>query len=186
MTAQPFPDRDATARSKARRRRSHRLAHLVLTFGLDLSSAIIRLQLVLQPDVQISPIPVVGPARQHTPDALSRLDRQRVLEVENRLLPVRVFCVWTRAEPDRLVAPAELDVEPGDDGVDVVGAAHGQVEGEREGEIGDGHGVEVEGDDGGRVGHDGFDLDCVDEGFGQGGVLERAVVEAPDVVPDCV
>jgi len=78
------------------------------------------------------------------------------------------------------VAGGELDVEPGDEGVDVVGAAHGHVEGEGEGEVGGGAGVEVEGQDGAGVGDDGFEVDGVDEGLGEGGEFEGGVVEAVD------
>jgi hypothetical protein len=69
--------------------------------------------------------------------------------------------------------------------VDVVGAAHGEGERELEGEVRDGASVQVDGNDRGRVGDDGLELDGVDEGLGEGGVLQRAVVKAPDVVPDC-
>jgi len=83
------------------------------------------------------------------------------------------------------VAGRELNVEPGDQGVHVVGAADGEGVGEVEGEIGDLTGVEIEGDERCGVGDDGLKVDSVDEGLGQGGALEGGVVEAPDVVPDC-
>jgi hypothetical protein len=98
---------------------------------------------------------------------------------------VGVLGVGAGGEADGLVAGGELDVEPRDHGVDVVGAAHRKGEGKLEGEILNGAGVEVEGDDGRRVGDNSLELDSVDEGLGEGGVLERAVIEAPDVVPDC-
>jgi hypothetical protein len=69
--------------------------------------------------------------------------------------------------------------------VDVVGPADGEAEGEGEVEVGGGAGVEVEGDDGAWVGVDGFELDGVDEGLGEGGEFEGGVVEAVDVVPNC-
>ena len=97
-----------------------------------------------------------------------------------------VLCVRTSGEADGLVAGGELDVEPGDDGVDEVAAADFHVEGAVEGEVGDGAGVEVKGDDRGGVGDDSLDVDGVDEGLGNGGCLEGGVVEAPDVVPDCL
>lgn len=58
---------------------------------------------------------------------------------------MRVFGVRARAEADRLVAGREVDVEPGDQGVDEVGAAAVEGEGGGEGEVGGGAGVEVEG-----------------------------------------
>lgn len=128
---------------------------------------------------------LVGGAGEHALDLLAGLDGEDVLEVEDGLLPVGVLGVGTGGELDGLVAGGELDVEPRDHGVDVVGAAHGEGEGELEGEVCDGAGVQVDGDDRSGVGDNGLELDGVDEGLGESGVLQRAVVEAPDVVPDC-
>ena len=64
------------------------------------------------------------------------------------------------------MAGAEFDVEPGDQGVDVVCAADGEGEGEGEVQVAGLAGVEVEGEDCGRVGYDCFEFDGVDEGLG--------------------
>ena len=112
------------------------------------------------------------------------LDGQDVPQVENGLLPVGVFSVWAGGELDGLVASRELDIKPGDDCVDEVGASGLELVGEAEGEVFHGALVQVEGYDGGRVGNDGLEVDGVDEGLGHGGGLERGVIEAPDVVPD--
>lgn len=119
-----------------------------------------------------------------TADSLALLDRQDVLEVEDGLLPVSVLCVGTCGEADGLVAGGKLDVEPGDDSVNKVAAADLELVVSPESEIGDGACVQVECDDSGGVGDDSLDVDGIDEGLGQGGGLERRVVEAPDVVPD--
>ena len=83
-----------------------------------------------------------------------------------------VFRVRAGGETDRLVAGGEVDIEPGDQGVDEVVAA--DVEGEWGGEceVGNLAFVEVESQDCGWVGDDGLDFDGVDEGFGESGVLE--------------
>jgi hypothetical protein len=161
------------------------LAHLVLALATNGAALVVGLGLVLETNVEVAGVVLVGSAREHALDLLAGLDGEDVLEVEDGLLPVCVLGVGTGGELDGLVAGGELDVEPRDHGVDVVGAAHGEGEGELEGEVRDGAGVEVDGDDGGGVGDDGLELDGVDEGLGEGGVLQRAVVEAPDVVPDC-
>jgi hypothetical protein len=88
------------------------------------------------------------------------------------------------AELDGLVASRKLNIEPGNDGVDVVGATDGERVGEVEGEIGDFARVEVEGDERVGIRDDGLEVDSVDERLGEGGALERRVVEAPDIVPD--
>jgi hypothetical protein len=166
--------------------RDSRLAHLVLRAPRNLPMHVLGLELVLDLDIQITVVLITGPGIQDTSNALALLDGQDVLEVEDGLFPVGVLCVGTRGELDGLVAGGELDVEPGDDGVDEVGAAHLKVEGHVEGEVSDSAGVEVEGEDGGGVRDDGFDVDRVDEGLGHGGGFEGRVVEAPDVVPDCL
>jgi len=60
--------------------------------------------------------------------------RQRVLQVEHGLLPVRVARSGPGAEPDGLVAAPELDVEVADERVDEVVAAGGQLEGRLRGQ----------------------------------------------------
>jgi hypothetical protein len=162
-----------------------RLAHLVLALATDRTALFVGRGLVLEGDVEVAVVVLVGGASEHALDLLAGLDCEDVLEVEDGLLPVGVLGVGTGGELDGLVAGGELDVEPRDHGVDVVGAAHGEGEGELEGEVRDGASVQVDGNDRGRVGDDGLELDGVDEGLGEGGVLQRAVVKAPDVVPDC-
>jgi hypothetical protein len=160
------------------------LAHLVLALATDSTALVVGRGLVLKGDVEVAVVVLVRGAGKHALDLLAGLDGEDVLEVEDGLLPVCVLGVGTGGELDGLVAGGELDVEPRDHGVDVVGAAHGEREGQLEGEVRDGAGVKVDGNDSGGVGDDGLELDGVDEGLGEGGVLQRAVVEAPDVVPD--
>jgi hypothetical protein len=145
---------------------------------------ILRLELVVDLDVEIAVVLLAGPRVEHTGYALALLDCQDVLEVEDGLLPVRVLCVRARGELDGLVAGGKLNVEPRNHGVDKVAAAHLEVKWAVEGEVGNGARVEIEGKDGGGVGDDGLDVDGVDEGLSHGGGLEGGVVEAPDVVPD--
>lgn len=53
-----------------------------------------------------------------------------------------------------------------------------------ESEIIDRDSVEVEGDEGMRVGNDGLHFNGVDKWFGEGCLFEGRVIEAPDIVPD--
>lgn len=162
-----------------------RLAHDVGALALGLTTLLVGLERILNLDVQISSVAVVGLAEKSTVELLASLDGQVVVEVEDGLLPVSVLCVGAGAELDGLVAGGELNVEPGDQSVDVVGAADGEGVGKVEGEIGDLAGVEVEGDERSGVGDDSLKVDGIDEGLSESGALERSVVEAPDVVPDC-
>ena len=109
---------------------------------------VVRLKLILDLDVQITMVLVARPGVECACDGLALLDCEHVLEVEHGLFPVRVLGVWAGREADRLVACGELNVEPCDDGVDKVAAADLEREGAVEGEVGDGAGVEVEGEDG--------------------------------------
>lgn len=162
-----------------------RLAHDIGALALGLATLLVSLEGILDLDVQISSVALVGLAEKSAIELLAGLDGKVVVEVEDGLLPMRVLCVRAGAELDGLVAGRELNVEPGDQGVHVVGAADGERVGEVEGEIGDLAGVEIEGDERCGVSDDGLEVDSVDQRLGEGGALERRVVEAPDVVPDC-
>lgn len=161
------------------------LAHLILAMPLRHPHLILRLHLIINHNIQIPPILVIRPTRQSPLYFLPSLHRQHIGKIKHRLLPVRVFRMRTGGEADGFVAGGELDVEPSDQGVDVVGAADGEGEGEAEVQIGGCAGVEVEGEHCGGVGDDGFEFDGIDEGFGEGSHLEGRIVEAVDAVPDC-
>ena len=79
---------------------------------------------------------------------------------------MRVLRVRTGGELDRDVAGGEIDVEPCDQGVDVIASLYFKGERDFEGQVVDGDGVEVEGYDADGVGDAGFHFDDVDEGFG--------------------
>jgi hypothetical protein len=81
---------------------------------IRLASLILRLKFIVNRDIQIATITVVGSATQLSRDALARFHGQHIREVENRLLPVGVFRVRTRAEAHGLVAAGEFNVEPRD------------------------------------------------------------------------
>lgn len=142
------------------------------------------MELVLDINVQISAVLGVGLDLQIACNLLAVLDRQHVLEVKDCLFPVGVFGVGTSREANGLVTCGEVNVEPGHKGVDEVVALDGELEGRGKGEVGHGAGVEVKGEDGRGIGDDSLELDGVDEGLGEGGFLERGVVEAVDIVPD--
>ena len=84
------------------------------------------------------------------------------------------------------MAGREFDIEPRDQSVHEIVSPTTECKGLCEGEVGGSDSVEIEGDHGGGVGNDGFHLNGVDEGLGEGGVLEGGEVEAVDVVPDFV
>jgi hypothetical protein len=134
------------------------LAHLVLRVTRNLPVHVFCLELVRDLDVQVTVVLLAWPGVEDTGYALTLLDGKDVLEVEDGLFPMGVLCVGAGGELDGLVAGGELNVEPRDDGVDEVGAANLQTVGHVEGEIGDGAGVEVEGEHGRRVGDDGLDV----------------------------
>lgn len=99
---------------------------------------------------------------------------------------MRVFRVGPSRELNRLVALCELDIEPGNDGVNEVISAGVECEGCDEGKVLGLDGVQVEGDNSGGVSDYGLHVDDVNEGLGHGGGFEGSVVEAPNIVPDCL
>ena len=109
---------------------------------------------------------------------------KNIAQVEDSLLPVGVLGVGAGGEVDGLVASAELNVEPGDESVDEVGALGAESVGNLEGKVGGGDGVEVEGDDRARVGDESLHLNGVHEGLVESNLLHRAIVKSVDVVPD--
>ena len=82
------------------------------------------------------------------------------------------------------MASGEVDVKPGDQSVHEIVSTAVKRKWGGEGKVGGGAGVEIEGQNGGRVGDNGLDLDSVDKGLGKGGVFKRGVVETINVVPD--
>lgn len=162
-----------------------KLTHLVLAVAVADPALVLGLELVVDGDVQISPVLLVWSAAELASHVLASLDCKHVRKIEYSLLPVSVLCVGASAEADWLVASGKLDIEPSDESVDVVGSADGEVKWQAEGKIGNSAGVEVEGQYGAWVSHNGLELDSVDKRLGEGGELERCVVEPVDVFPDC-
>lgn len=164
--------------------KKHHLAHAVVELALGRADLVVGLEVVGNVDVEIAAVLVVGLHDDAALDLLAVLDGQDVLEIEDGLFPVGVLGVRAGREADGLVAGGEVNVEPRDKGVDKVVAL--DVEGEllAEGQVGNGASVQVQGQDGRGVGDDGLDVDGVDEGLGEGSLLEGGVVEAVDVIPD--
>lgn len=82
------------------------------------------------------------------------------------------------------MAGREVDIEPGDEGVDVVIASCSEAEWDFERQVRSSDGVEVESDDGTRVADQGLELNSIDEGLGESNILHGRIVEAVDIVPD--
>lgn len=163
-----------------------RLAHLVLALALSGTSGVLGQELVLNLDVKVAAVSVVGLDVQGTLNLLASLHGDHVLEVEDSLLPVGVLGVGAGREADGLVGGGEVDVEPGNKGVDEVIAAGRELEGGGEGEVGNLALVEVQGQDRCGVSNHRLHLDRVNQGLGKSSGLEGAVVKAVDVVPDCL
>ena len=83
------------------------------------------------------------------------------------------------------MAGSEVDVKPCDQGVDEIIPAAVERKWDREGQVSSRAGVEIKSDDSSGVSHNSFDFDGVNKGLRERGVLERSVVEAIDIVPDC-
>lgn len=160
------------------------LAHLVQAPALGRPRRVLALELVVDGDVEIALVLLVGAVVERALHLLTLLDGEDVLEVEDGLLPVGVLGVGAGREADGRVAVGEFNVEPGDKGVDVVIAPGDELEVGPESQIGGGALFKVEGQDVDGVSDDSLDVDSIDKGLGEGSLLKRAVVEAVDVVPD--
>lgn len=142
-----------------------RLAHLVLALARGNSVSIGGLEVVGNLNVQVTAVLIVGLDVKLAVDLLAVLCGQDILDVENGLFPVSVLGVRAGREADGLVAGGEVDVEPRNESVDEVVSLGSQSKACVEGEIGGGAGVEIEGQDGDRVGNDSLKIDSVDQGF---------------------
>lgn len=160
------------------------LAHLVLAAAGSNSVCIGGLEVVINLNVQVTAVLVVGLDVKFAVDLLSVLCGQDILDVENGLFPVSVLGVRAGREADGLVAGGEVDVEPRNESVDEVVSLGGQGEACVEGEVGGGAGVEIEGQNGDGVGNDSLEIDSIDQGFRESGVLQGSVVKAVHVIPD--
>lgn len=124
---------------------------------------IVDLEGVVDLNVQVAAVLVVGLDVELALDLLAVLHGEDVLDVEDGLFPVGVLGVRAGGEADGLVAGGEVDVEPGNEGVDEVIALSGEGEGGVEGEVGGGAGVEVEGEHGDGIGDDRLEVDGIDQ-----------------------
>lgn len=160
------------------------LAHLVLADARAGPVGVGGVQLVLDLDVEITTVLVVGATDERAMHLLALLDGEHVLEIEHCLLPVGVLGVRASGEGDGLVARGEFDVKPSHQRVNEVVASSSQIKRYTVGQIGNSALVQVEGEDTGGVGNDGLHLNSINEGLGEGSCLERGVVESVDIIPD--
>lgn len=157
------------------------LAHTVFVLLLD--RHLLALELVVDSDIQVSWVAVVGGAGQLARDGLAGLDGHGLLGVEDGLLPVGVLGVGTSREVDGLVASVERDVEPRDEGVDVVVTVGSDREGHAEVEVLLRDSQDINVLEGAGRGHNRLGIDSVHKGLLEGNLFDRRVVEAVDVVP---
>ena len=70
-------------------------------------------------DIQVPMVIAIRRASQHARDLLALPDRQRILEVEDRLLPVCRYVLGAGRQRQRLVGGGEVAVEVADKGMDL-------------------------------------------------------------------
>lgn len=111
------------------------------------------------------------------------LHGQRIVQIENGLLPMRVRLLGPRGETHALVTLGELDAEVGDEGLDVVVAPDGDVERAAERQVLGLDRVEIDVLDDARAGDDLLGVDDVDQRLRDGNLADATHVEAVHVVP---
>lgn len=161
------------------------LAHLVGVRTSCLAGDIFGLERIVDRNIKISTILIIGPHHQVARDFFILLNCQHLPKIKYCLFPVRVFSVWASRKADRLVAPSEVDVEPCDQGVYEVITTAFQGEWYRKGKVGGCAGVQVQCNHGRRVRDSCLDLNGINERFGESGRLQRRIVEPVDVIPNC-
>lgn len=95
-----------------------------------------------------------------------------------------VFGVWAGGETDGFVTCSELNVEPGDEGMDKIIALSAEAERSSKSEIGRGNSVEIEGQDWAWICYKCFHFDRINKRFCKRILLHRRKGETIDVVPD--
>jgi hypothetical protein len=103
--------------------------HLIFTTTLSFPHRIIRNQLVTNLHIQIPLILTIWLILQNTSDLLSLLDCQDFPQIKDRLFPMCVFRVRSRTKVDGFMTRREIDIEPGDKGVNEVVATAVKPEG---------------------------------------------------------
>lgn len=158
--------------------------HPVEAAALGEACRVFSLEVVRDIDVKVTLVLVIGTVLKLAGNSLRLLNGENITQVEDSLFPVGVLGVGTSGKADWLVAGAELNVEPGNQGVNEVGALRNQTVRNTECEIGRGNSIQVECDDRARVGDQGLHLHSVDQRLGESDLLHRTVVKAVDIVPD--
>jgi hypothetical protein len=161
-----------------------RLAHPIGSGTLGLPCGVLGIKFVLNGDVEVTRVLLVGLAGERAVDLLTLLHGKNVLEIQDGLLPVGVLGVRSGGETDGLVTGGELDVEPGHQGMDEVVSPSSKLELGAESKIGGCALVKIKRKDEGGIRHNSLHLDNVDKGLRQGRLLEWGVVEAIDIIPD--
>ncbi len=165
--------------------RAPSLAHLELAYPFCKARFIRRVERVLEGDVEISLVPVIGPIRQSSVDDFTLPQGQDLLRIEHRLLPMRVLRMRSGREADRPVTYRELNVEPYNKRVDKVISPCRELEWVAECEIFDFAGIQIEYEHRRWISDDRLHLHGIHQRLGKGDFLERSVVETIDIIPVC-
>lgn len=122
-------------------------------------------------DVEVALILIIGFVHEDASDLLSLLYSQDFSEIEDSLLPVGIFGMWTCRKADGFVACGKVDIEPGYQSMYEVISADIEGEGRGEGEVAGLASIKVECKNGSWVGNHSFDFDCVYKWLSQSCVL---------------
>lgn len=101
------------------------------------------IQLVIDLNVKVTLVLCVWLVREISCNTLAFLDRENFAKVEDRLLPMSIFGMRARREPNRFVTGSKVNVKPGNERVDKVISLATEVEGGGKGEFGGRDGIEI-------------------------------------------
>lgn len=177
------------------------LAHSVMILFVHLWQFSLEVHLNLK--VQITIISVVRLHLKRSIHFFTLLDRHILVEIENRLLPVRVRWFWGRAESQTLMALGKLHVKVCYQSLHEIISLHHQMKRSGKIQIGFGHGIQIHFFYQIRTGNNLkkkhvvtkiiailhysnsylFGIDHIDERFGNSNLSNRAHIETIYVIP---
>ena len=152
---------------------------------MGVSGLVCGVQLVIDFDIEVALVLRVRLICEVSCNTLAFFDCEDFAEVENRLLPVCIFGVRTGREPNGFVTGSEVDVEPGNEGMDEVVSLATEAERGGKGEFGGCDGIEIDCEHRAWISNQSFEFDGIHQWLGQCILLHWGEVEAIDIIPDC-
>lgn len=140
-------------------------SHLVFARPLCHPQMIICFKVVLDCDVKVTLLLLIWFTRQGASNLLALFNRQDFPQIKNCLLPMCISCMWASCKFYGLVACSEVDIKPGNEGMNEVAPAAIQDEWSLESQIRRGDGVKIDHEHCRGIGNTSLHFDGINKGF---------------------